>query len=119
VQNNFWLAFAHCPYAPTDVRMRTAHEPCMHKNGYQQHMGATFLNTSELPPRAKPASLCPVENCVRSPLPDGRVDLNALLSGYINSGFAISAVGCQGKGWDKAARRLYINQQFSLMPRQD
>ena len=39
--------------------------------------------------RSKPESLCPVESCVRSPLPDGRVDLNTLLSGYINSGFAI------------------------------
>jgi hypothetical protein len=40
-------------------------------------------------PRAKPESLCPVESCVRSPLPDGRVDLNTLLSGYTNSGFAL------------------------------
>ncbi len=40
--------------------------------------------------RAKPESLCPVEDCARSPLPDGRVDLSALLSGYINSGFAVA-----------------------------
>jgi len=43
--------------------------------------------------RAQPESLCPVCDCARSPLPGGRVDLRALLSGYIYSGFALVASG--------------------------
>jgi len=39
--------------------------------------------------RAKPEFLWPGEFRARSPLPDGRVDYGAVLSGYANSGFAI------------------------------
>jgi hypothetical protein len=39
--------------------------------------------------RAKPEQLCPVEFCAGSPLPDGHVDLNSVLSGYTNSGSAL------------------------------
>jgi hypothetical protein len=34
----------------------------------------------------KPESPCTIEGCRRPPLPGGRIDLNALLSGYIDSG---------------------------------
>jgi hypothetical protein len=40
-------------------------------------------------PIAKPEFLWPGEILARSPLPDGRVDLGAVVSGYINSGFAV------------------------------
>jgi transposase len=40
--------------------------------------------------RAKPEQRCSVEFCAGSPLPDGRVDLNSVLSGYTNSGSALS-----------------------------
>ena len=35
-------------------------------------------------------SNCPVESCAGSPLPDGCVDLNAVLSGYTDSGSAVA-----------------------------
>src|ERR1019366_5469493 len=40
--------------------------------------------------RAKPELLCPVESTEDSPLPDGRVELSIVASGYIDSGFAIA-----------------------------
>ena len=43
------------------------------------------------PHRAKPESICPVKGCAGSPLPGGRVDLRAMLSRYIYSGFAVRA----------------------------
>jgi hypothetical protein len=39
--------------------------------------------------RAKPKFLCPQKSCAVSPLPVGRVDLDAEVSGYSNSGFAV------------------------------
>ncbi len=39
--------------------------------------------------RAEPEFLCPVRTRSRSPLPDGRVNLNAVLSGYTDSGSAL------------------------------
>src|ERR1700691_3670817 len=41
-------------------------------------------------PRAKPELVCPREPRAGSPLPGGRVDLNAEVSGYSHSGFAIA-----------------------------
>jgi hypothetical protein len=40
--------------------------------------------------RAKPELMCPDELSTRSPLPVGRVDLRAVVSGYSDSGFAIA-----------------------------
>src|SRR5271157_4152635 len=41
-------------------------------------------------PRAEPGLLCPVESGAGSPLPDGRVDLIAVVSGYTIPGSAIA-----------------------------
>ena len=41
--------------------------------------------------RAKPELVWPVNFCAGSPLPVGRVDLSAVVSGYSHSGFAIAS----------------------------
>jgi hypothetical protein len=58
-------------------------------NGWRHRSMATSLSLRRA--RAEPELLCPFELCAESPLPDGRVDLSAALSGYIDSGSAITS----------------------------
>ena len=48
-----------------------------------------ILAAREATSRTRPELLCPQVFCAGSPLPVGRVALNAAVSGYIDSGFAI------------------------------
>jgi hypothetical protein len=41
-------------------------------------------------PRAEPEKLCPVQICAGLPRLEGRVNSGAVVSGYINSGFAVA-----------------------------
>lgn len=48
---------------------------------------------------AKPESPWPVDFCTGSSLPEGRVDFNAMVFGYIDSDFAIGSLDL---GWGRA-----------------
>ena len=60
--------------------------------------------------------MCPVESTEDSPLPAGRVELNIVASGYIDSGFAIASMEFAQKSLSGLRAPASVGIEGALVP---